>query len=441
MLSRHFTKIILVLITLFTCVSVSAQDGAYSGYTPYSIFGIGDISKQGTSFNKGMGGVGLATRNNRFLNLTNPAAVTARDSLAFMGDFGLAGSSTIYKQDGVTSGSNTFNIYDFAFSFPIYKSSAMYVGITPFSNTGYSFSSDIEDNNILGTIGNVTYSSSGNGSLYDLFIGGGVTFWKRFSIGGQLSYYFGNISKATALSYSDASYRSLSSGYDMSLRAVSGKVGVQVEIPFNQNSSLTLGATYRTKSNLKGYVDDYKYASISSVSDTLKFESDTLKNLTDRISIASEIGVGISYKFRDKLTVEFDYTRSDYSKSNMASARGFSNVSDKTSFSTTCAQSFRGGFEVTPNRNDIRYYFKRVTYRAGAYYDKEYYMLNNNPVNTVGLTFGATLPINRWYNGITFAIDLGQRGYAKDYMVRERFMNFTVSFNIFDIWFQKTRYN
>lgn len=441
MLSKLYSKILFVFITLFTCVSVSAQDGAYSGFTPYSIFGIGDVSKQGTSFNKGMGGVGIATRNNRFLNLTNPAAVTARDSLAFMGDFGLAGSSTMLKQEGINSGSNTFNIYDFAFSFPIYKSSAMYVGITPFSNIGYGFYTSVDDPNILGQVGDVTYASTGNGSLYDAFIGGGITFWKRLSIGAQASYYFGSINKYTALTFSESSYRSLTSGYDLTLRAVSGKVGIQYEIPLKQGSSLTIGATYRAKSDMKGYVDDYKYASISGVSDTLKFSTDTLKNLTDRVNIASEIGVGISYKLRDKLLVEFDYTRSDWSKSNMNNTTGFANVSQNTRFATTTAQSFRGGFEITPNRNDVRYYLKRVTYRAGAYYDQAYYTLNDNPVNTVGITFGATLPINRWYNGITFAIDLGQRGYARDYMVRERFVNFTVSFNIFDIWFQKTRYN
>ena len=60
-----------------------------------------------------MGGVGIATRNNRYINYLNPAAVTARDSLSFMADFGLQQSNNIYKQGDIKSAHNTFNIYDF----------------------------------------------------------------------------------------------------------------------------------------------------------------------------------------------------------------------------------------------------------------------------------------------------------------------------------------
>ena len=68
-------------VFLFAGMTLRAQEGAHGAYSPYSIYGIGDISVQGTAFNKGMGGVGTATRNKRFINYTNPAAVTARDSL------------------------------------------------------------------------------------------------------------------------------------------------------------------------------------------------------------------------------------------------------------------------------------------------------------------------------------------------------------------------
>ena len=86
---RKIEKILLLSVFLIIGVSVSAQEGTYGAYSPYSIFGIGDISKEGTAFNKSMGGTGIATRNKRYINYLNPAAVTARDSLSFMADFGL----------------------------------------------------------------------------------------------------------------------------------------------------------------------------------------------------------------------------------------------------------------------------------------------------------------------------------------------------------------
>lgn len=127
-------RIFLVSVFLIMGVCSYAQQGTYGAYSPYSIFGIGDISKEGTAYNKSMGGTGIATRNRRFINYLNPAAVTARDSLAFMADFGLVQKNTIYRQGDIKSGNNTFNVYDFVLSFPIYRSSAFMVGITPYSD-------------------------------------------------------------------------------------------------------------------------------------------------------------------------------------------------------------------------------------------------------------------------------------------------------------------
>ena len=211
------------------CICAVAQEGAHSAYSPYSIYGIGDISKEGTAFNKGMGGTGIATRNKRFINYLNPAAVTARDSLAFMADFGLSQKNTVYKQGDIKSGNNTFNIYDFVMSFPIYRSSAFMVGITPFSDVGYDFSSIETDPEIIGNTGNVSYDSYGTGSIYQIFFGAGVTFWKKLSLGAEAIYYFGNLDKVTNMTYSNSSYRSINSGHDFALNAASGKFGLQFE--------------------------------------------------------------------------------------------------------------------------------------------------------------------------------------------------------------------
>ena len=93
---RRIERIFLLSVFLIISVCVSAQDGTYGAYSPYSIYGIGDISQEGTAFNKSMGGVGLATRNRRFINYLNPAAVTARDSLSFMAYFCLQQSNKVY---------------------------------------------------------------------------------------------------------------------------------------------------------------------------------------------------------------------------------------------------------------------------------------------------------------------------------------------------------
>ena len=437
-------KTVLFVFFMTICVLSFAQDGTYGAYSPYSIYGVGDISKEGTAYNKSMGGVGIATRNRRFINYLNPAAVTARDSLAFMADFGISEKNTLYHQGDMKSAKNTFNIYDLILSFPIWRSSAFMVGITPFSDVGYDFSRVETDKNIIGNTGNITYSSYGKGSVYQAFIGAGATFWKRLSVGAEMIYYFGNIDKVTNMDYTNSSYRSVNSGHDLTVRGVTGKFGLQYEQRLGGNVSMIVGATYRMKTNVKGYSTSYRFANQSSVSDTLSYRVDTLAQ--NNIGFGDELGVGLSIKGGEQWSVEFNYLRSDWTKSGFESVGGFSSVSSRPNtqnavFSSTVSQSFRVGFELVPNRNDIRYYLKRCSYRAGFYYDKSYYKLNGENVNNMGITIGVTLPVFRWYNGISIGVDFGQRASTRNNMIREQYVMFNLGFNIHDIWFQKTQYH
>ncbi|MBQ2918521.1 MAG: hypothetical protein IJE61_04775 [Bacteroidales bacterium] len=431
-------RILLLTVFLIISVSVSAQDGTYGAYSPYSIFGIGDISKEGTAYNKSMGGTGIANRNRRFINYMNPAAVTARDSLSFMADFGLTESNSVFRQGDIKSAHNTFNIYDFVMTFPIYKSSAFMVGITPFSDMGYDFSSIEKDPEIIGNTGNITYDSYGTGSVYQVFAGAGVTFWKRLSLGAEMIYYFGNLDKVTNMDYSNSSYRSVNSGSELMVRGLTGKFGLQYEQKIAGDVSVVVGATYRMGTNMKGYSTNYRYANQSSVTDTLKYSVDTLARSGMRFG--DEIGIGIAVKGGERWSAEFNYLRSDWSKSGFDNAPGFSSIGD-SKFTSTVSQSFRAGFEIVPNRNDIRYYLKRCSYRAGVYYDQAYYKLDGHNVNSMGITLGVTLPVFRYYNGISLGVDMGQRASTRNNMIRERYITFNIGFNIHDIWFRKVQYN
>ena len=435
---RRIERKFLLSVFLIISVCVSAQDGTYGAYSPYSIYGIGDISKEGTAFNKSMGGVGVATRNRRFINYLNPAAVTARDSLSFMADFGLSQSNNVYKQGDLRSAHNTFNIYNFVMSFPIYRSSAFMVGITPFSDTGYDFSSIETDPNIIGQTGNISYDSYGTGSVYNVFAGAGVTLWKRLSLGAEAIYYFGNLDKVTNMDYSNSSYRSVNSGNDLMIRGTTGKFGLQYEQKLGGDVSMIIGATYRLSTSMKGNSINYRYAKQDSVTDTLKYQEGDLRKAG--LKFADELGVGISVKGGEKWTAEFNYFRSDWRNSGFDSNSGFSVKSDNETFTSTVSQSFRAGFEIVPNRNDIRYYLRKCAYRAGVYYDQSYYKLNGNNVNSMGITLGVTLPVFRLYNGLTLGVDLGQRASTRNNMIRERYATFMIGFNIHDIWFQKIQY-
>lgn len=391
----------------------------------------------GSAYNKTMGGTGIATRNRKVLNYLNPAAVTARDSLSFMMDVGLYQNNTISRQGDVKNAVNVTNINDIVLSFPVYRSSAMMFGIAPYSHNGYAFSSVVNDPLLLAYTGDISYNSSGQGSMYQLFAAAGVTFFKKISLGAEFIHYFGDISKTTTQVFSSASSNGIQTGYNLNLSANALKFGLQYEQQLGR-LSLCAGATHTTSAKIgaKGTVVDYEYAAGSILTDTVRYK--TYDNIG--VKLASETGVGLSVKSGEKWRAEVDFLTGAWSASGMEESLGFSNLSSRV-FKTTDSYSVRAGFELTPNVNDIRYYLRRCTYRAGVYHNRMYYTVDGSDITATGITLGVTLPVFRLANGITLGVDLGQKGRLSDNLVRERYINFTIGLNSFDLWFQKPRYN
>ena len=417
----------LLLLVPVWCANAQT-DGTYGGFSPYSVFGVGNLHQGGTAWNRGMGGVGVAARSNRYVNIMNPASVTARDSLSFMSDFGLNGRISVFQEGGKQAANTVFNIDDFVISFPMWNKTAFMAGIRPMSDVGYKISSSVMNVET----GKQIFASSGNGGIYQAFAAAGITLWDRLSLGAQFNYNFGNINKKASQSFADASFRSYNSGDSLQVRSVSAKIGLQYAQPLSRTSSLTFGATYQLASKLKGYSIHYRELG----SNDRKRSSTTLDE--KGLKMGDELALGIAYKYTDKFLAEFDYTRSNWSNTQLDQVSGFSNVGDVT-FAPSVGQRFSAGMEYTPNRADIRYFLRRCSYRAGAYFDQSYYTVGGEHVNAVGLTLGMTIPIFRWYNGLSLGVDIGRRGLASQ-QVKENYFGFNIGFNMFDIWFQKRPY-
>lgn len=432
-MNKRLFRFISVVFGFIACFTVAlAQEGSFSGYTPYSMYAIGDIMTPGSAYNKSMGGVGVATRNKKYINYLNPASITARDSLSFMVDFSLASNNTIFRQGDLKSANNRFNINNLNLSFPIYRSSAMMFGINPMSATGYSILSSIDTPALISEVTSISDLWAGQGSVSEAYAAAAVTFWDRLSIGVEGLLYFGNIEKTYNRYIGNTDYLGFTSGQNIRMTAPALKFGLQYEQPLGDNMVLGVGATYRTRGKMRGEITSYL--------DTLS-TSDTLNLAKTDLAFASELGIGISLRSGEKWRLELNYLRSDWSKSGFDDVLGMK-IGSKggASFSATTRESFRAGFEFIPNENDIRYYYRRWAYRVGLYYEKSYFKFDGNQVNQYGLTFGVTLPVFRWSNGVTVAVDLGQRGSLANGMVMERYFNITAGFNAYDIWFQKSRY-
>lgn len=428
----------LTLIFSATAASFAQSSGTYSGFSPYTIYGIGDISNRGSAYNRSMGGVGVAQRNNRYLNFLNPASVTARDSLSVMADLSIVESNIIFSQGEKKTAQNLFNISNIAFSFPVYKSIAVMAGISPYSSSGYKYSTPVNNPDVIGITGMGSSSAYGQGSVYETFLGVGFIPFKGLSVGADLIYYFGKLEKSSMLTFNDASVTNRTLTSTIIPSGFTGKLGIQYEIPLAKKSSLTLGATYKPATRMNGTSE-----TINKISGAAHSNADTtVVNLSgQKVRFGNELGLGISYTLSNKLRIEVDYLMSDWSKSNIDKIKGLGIVGLSDRFSAGKGFSVRGGVEYVPNANDIRYFMRRWAYRAGAFYDKSYYNVNGHHLNSYGISMGVTIPVFRWYNSISLGMELGRRSSMQKGLISENFINFTIGFSLFDYWFRQPRYD
>ncbi|MFA6770581.1 MAG: hypothetical protein WCR71_05350, partial [Bacteroidales bacterium] len=421
----------IVLFLAGTNLFGQSQD-ALSTFTPYSVFGVGDINRAGTAYNKAMGGIGIGIRENRLINILNPASLTERDTLSFLLDFGVNQKNILTETDNAKSAYNVFNMHHIVMSFPIYKKSAFSIGIIPYSSVGYSFEEVETDPAIINEMGDIRYQRYGTGGINKIFLGASVNLFKNFSLGAEGIFYFGTIDrKSDILFNSDASYRTINSGMDYVISSLSAKLGAQYFKALDNDVSFTVGATWLFGSKLSGDLTKFAYATNNSGRrDTVYF--DNVKETS--LEIPSELGLGVSLRKKDKWLIGFDYTRQDWSSALFAPTPGIS-------FTPALSNAFKVGFEYIPNRYDIRYYTKRITYRGGLYYENTYMKVADKQIDAIGITLGATLPILRLSNGVGFSVDLGQRGSLKNNLVRERYIMFNLNFSLQDIWFVKYKYD
>ena len=426
------TGLLLFILCLPVVKTAAQTTDVLNTFNPYSLFGIGDLSGQGSALTKGMGGIGIGVRDAKYINWLNPAAVSERDSLSFMLNFGLEQKNVLLESGDHRSAYNGFNVHHLVLSLPLYKKMTVYAGVSPFSDVGYKVQRTETDPEIINTAGDIKYQKYGNGGITRLFAGVSVPLFRDLSLGAEGVYYFGTIDRFSNILFTtNSEFRQINTGTDHVLGGISAKVGLQYNIKFGGQSSLTLGATYSPKSRLTG--DVTRFATAVNATGTL--DTASFNVTAANIEIPSEIGAGITLRKRDKWMIGADYIMQDWSNSNFGTAPG-------VNYSPAVSHIVRAGFEYIPNSFDVRYYMKRVTYRGGVYYEKSYLSLNGQQVNNIGITFGMNLPIYILYNSLGVAINVGQRGSLNSSPVRERYVMFVINFNLFDnTWFRKVRYD
>lgn len=429
----------LVAATIMLPAIALGQNSSLNTFSPYTFYGIGDISNQGNTVLRSMGGIGIGYRNGLMVNGLNPASYSSVGPNAFLLNFEMEGqnfySSALDGDKTIKTSFNTFNVRDIAVKFPLWKRMGLSINVTPYSSVGYRVSTLEQKDDILANLGQVQYNYAGDGGITQFKIGVGYEIFKNFSIGAELLYYHGNIQRdysATPIVITGGGSFQTMAGRDIeTISSFYGNFGLQWVAISTQKTHFTIGATYQMGGRMRGEVDRY-----IPVNTTLApGESVINKILPSSLEMPATYGIGV-FLHKPKFGIGVDYLFADWGNRNAG------DVTDNMKFRNT--HTVKVGGQFTPNPGDVRSVFRRWTYRAGFRYDQYYIMLNNQPVNDMAFTLGLGIPLRmKGLSNINVGVELGQRGTTQNNMIKEKYFKFSIGFDLFgeDYWFVKFKYD
>lgn len=405
-----------VLLLTASAAPAVAQNGTIS---PYSRFGYGFLSDNATSAQRAMGGVGYAMQSGRQTNVMNPASYAAIDSLTFLFDMGVD-FTTLKSNEGGRKQTDYGGGLDYiTMQVPIGKRMGASVGLLPYASVGYSFGNEIK---------NGATERDGSGSLNQLYLGFAGRPFKGFSLGFNFAYLFGNILNQDYVS-TDAGSTTLFERR-MEVRDWRLDLGVQYRLNLSRKDAVSVGLVYSPKKDLHGDVYGIYYdTSVDPVvPDTVNVGNTGMKG---RYSIPETWGAGIAWQHSQKLMVEADFTYQPWSKAKYATLESFE--------SGRLADRYRiaAGLQYTPAYRGG--YFKRVSYRLGGFYNRDYIMVRNNNVRDYGVSLGFGFPVPAFKTMVNLGLEYRHRQAYPTPLLKENYFNITLGINFNEMWFRKNK--
>ncbi|MBR4147741.1 MAG: outer membrane protein transport protein [Bacteroidales bacterium] len=425
------TRLILTALIALACGGVFAQANVDS---PYSMFGIGQVrDKTMNARLKGMGGVANAMHAKNMLNAENPASYAMIDTLAFLFDAGIYAKSSTFSTSSLSerASSASFDYVAMGFAFTNWWKVA--VGAQPYSNVGYNIVTSSHDEHA----GNYSQYFQGDGGLNQVFVGNAFKIGRHFSIGANANYVFGDSKSTTTLTFPDSTYViSSRRSRDVMIKSFMFDYGVMYHGKVGNNLTLSVGATYDQKINLKGTQTVFVRTieadeNISSTSteyliDTVAYTKD--KNATFTMPHGFGFGVSLQKDNRWTLGADFNWTQWSAFERNGINER----LQD--------AWGVAVGGEFIPSSTSLSSYWTRVSYRLGGFYEQTYLNINGQSINKMGVDFGMSLPIPRSMSKVDLGLEVGKCGTKSANLIRESYVNLTVGVSVFERWFMKRKY-
>lgn len=365
-------KVLISALFVAGAFTVNAQTSSNSPYTRY---GLGDLSDRAFANNAAMGGIGYGLRNSKHINTMNPASYSAVDSLSFMFDLGMSLKSSNFEENGIKTNAKNSSFDYIAMQFRLHPKLGIAVGFTPYSTVGYSFTTSQPVEGAENT--NSTNIFTGDGGLQQIFGGLGFKILDNLSVGANFGYLYGNINYQTQIGFNTTADYTITYNR-IKVNSFMADFGVQYTQPISKDDKLTFGLTYGLGHDLNSTAEKG-----IQVTDNAGYVSGDKTTIDDSYGIPHTFGIGVAYNRKQNLTIGADYTLQKWGNTKYDNQTGIYKDQSKIAV----------GAEFLPNPIG-RNYLKRISYRAGAYYSTPYLKFGEmNGPSEYGVSAGFGFPL------------------------------------------------
>ena len=418
----------LVTIVLLFCLS-SELIAQISTNSPYSRFGLGDISQNLFPQFNALGGASSAINGPKIINPSNPATYTMFGPNSFLLSTGGWHQTTKMQNSFEKQITNNNSFSHLVIGFPLRKNIGFSFGMIPFSSMGYEMSSELIDdsnsqNNAIGTY-------SGDGGLSKFYFGSSYQVINGLSIGFNSSYLFGGLNRRKKLDYNDESFLNSRSNSKIYLQGYFYEFGLLYNKSLNDNEKYSIGISTNNNSKIRAkktdLVETFNYSGF------LEIPTDTFSNSVewDYANLPQYINVGISYQKDKKWLFIADYSIQNWQDFSMFDEEDNLVNSTKTS----------AGVQFTPDYSSITNYLQRIDYRVGVNYCNTPLQFDDTQLEEISFSFGFGIPVKKSRTKYDFSCTLGQRGTNNNNLIKEQFIRLGLSVSYDGIWFVKRKYD
>lgn len=423
-----------LLSFLLVCVTSSGAFAQGQGNTPYSTFGIGEVSEMTNTPQDMMGGTGASFSNSFYANQINPAllvknrVVSGYKYVAF--NVGMRGQSKTLLNNQASQKDFGMNLNYLSLTSPLTANWAMNVTLRPYTqvqnSVAYSESINGKPDEFI------THINTAKGGLSRVSYMNSFRLFKSLYLGAETFYNFGTIKKDSSTYLVQNGGTQLRNTEQFTLGGFGVKLGAAYQQKLNDKWNVNIGGAAELGSTIKG--DDLRYTGTYADVGNGAY----LINKPDTLSLRKITGgTPAQYRFGVSLESPFHWVfAADYHTTQWV---GVKSIDSYSANFLTNSEELKFGIEWLPNNTSTKY-LNQGFYRVGFATAKTAYQISGTRIKDNKFTFGTSLPLgfgNPSY--INLGIALGRRGTLVNNLVQENYIGFSASFSLLSTWYIKPK--